>query len=239
MRADRKIVVISGASSGIGFAAAKQLSSMGHLVYAGARRSEDIARLSAMECTQGIRLDITRPEDIWSLVDEIGSSIGRIDVLINNAGVPGWGAIMDREMDYFKRIMDVNLFGHVQMVKAFYPLLRRSISSPVIINISSQAGNYAFPFWAPYHMSKWELEAFSECLRRELLGPGIRVVVIQPGAIQSAAFSSQRDAFSAYKANTQSAFHSRAIYMLQRAFEQPSERAKKPQVVLDLSLIHI
>lgn len=233
MRRDRKVVVISGASSGIGLAVVKQLSSMGHLVYAGARRTEDISKLSAFDSTQGIKLDITHPEDIDSLAGEIESTIGSIDVLINNAGVPGWGAIMDREIDYFKRIMEVNLFGHVQMVKAFYPLLQRSTSSPVIINISSQAGNYAFPFWAPYHMSKWALEAFSDCLRRELLGLGIRVVVIQPGAIQSSAFVGQRNAFAAYKAKRASAFHSRAIAMLQKAFERPSNRAREPEVVVD------
>ena len=70
MRGDRKVVVISGASSGIGLAAVKQLSSMGHLVYAGARRIEDVSKLSAMSCTQGIKLDITRPEDIFSLAEE-------------------------------------------------------------------------------------------------------------------------------------------------------------------------
>ena len=233
----RRIVVISGASSGIGFAATKQLSSMGNVVFAGARGDDDIAKLSSMDSVHGVRLDITHPEEIFALAEKIKSSTGYIDVLINNAGIPGWGAIMDREIEYFKEVMEVNLFGHVQMVKTLYPLIRRSPGSPVIINISSQAGNYAFPFWAPYHMSKCALEAFSDCLRRELQVLGIRVVVIQPGAIRSAAFEGQRDAFAAYKSKPNSEFHSRAIGLLQMAFERPSSKARDPQVVLD-ALLH-
>lgn len=153
-------------------------------------------------------------------------------MLINSAGVIGWGAIIDREIDYFRKVMEVNLFGHVQMVKAFYPLLRKSQSAPIIINISSQAGNYAFPFWAPYHMSKWALEAFSDCLRRELLPLGIRVAVVQPGAIESAAFEKQRGEFARYKSGPPSDFKSRAITFLQAAFERPSSKAKNTKAVV-------
>ena len=237
MQSERKIIVISGASSGIGLATVEQLSKMGNLVFAGARKESDIANLTSIENVQGVRLDITNPEEVTSLVQRIQSSIGHIDVLVNNAGVPGWGAIMDREMDYFRKVMDVNLFGHIQMVKAFYPLLKKSSSSPIIINVSSQAGNYAFPFWAPYHMSKWALEAFSDCLRRELLPIGIRVSVIQPGAIKSAAFETQRGDFARYKGKPASEFQSRAVALLQAAFERPSDKAKDPQIVTD-ALLH-
>jgi NAD(P)-dependent dehydrogenase (short-subunit alcohol dehydrogenase family) len=189
-----------------------------------------------MENVHGFRLDITCSDEIVSLARHIESSNGYVDVLINNAGVPGWGAIMDREIDYFKQVMEVNLFGHVQMVKAFYPLLKKSESSPIIINMSSQAGNYAFPFWAPYHMSKWALEAFSDCLRRELMPLGIRVAVIQPGAIKSEAFESQRDDFARYKEQPASEFQSRAVVLLQQAFERPPDRAKDPQIVVNAVL---
>ena len=140
---------------------------------------------------------------------------------------------MDREMAYFREIMEVNLFGHVQMVKTFYPLLRQSKSSPIIINISSQAGNFAFPFWSPYHMSKWALEAFSDSLRRELIPLGIRVAVIQPGAFKSAAFDSQQLNFEQYKAQPASEFQSRAIALLQMAFDSSVRRDKDPQLVVN------
>lgn len=236
MKTDKKVVVISGASSGIGFAAAKQLGGMDHTVFAGARKEDDIASLTALKNVCGVKLDITHPEDVSSLAQQVDRAIGHVDVLINNAGVPGWGAIMDRDMAYFKTVMEVNLFGHVQMVKTFYPLLKKSSSSPIIINMSSQAGNYTFPFWAPYHMSKWALEAFSDCLRRELKPCGIRVAVIQPGAIKSEAFVKQRRAFAQYKNGPASEFHSRAVHLLQMAFERPSDKEKEPQVVIDALL---
>ena len=237
MQTNRKTVVISGASTGIGFAMAKQLGEMGYLVFAGARKEDDIAHLTEIENVQGVKLDITNLQDITLLTRHIETHIGYIDVLVNNAGIPGWGAIMDRDVAYFKRVMDVNLFGHVQMVKSFYPLLEKSNSSPIIINISSQAGNYAFPFWAPYHMSKWALEAFSDCLRRELLPHGIRVAVIQPGAIKSEAFEKQRNDFLEYKSKSMSEFHFHATAFLQKAFERPPDKAKDPQVVVN-ALLH-
>jgi NAD(P)-dependent dehydrogenase (short-subunit alcohol dehydrogenase family) len=230
---DRKIAVISGASSGIGLAIAKQLAQKGTSIFAGARKDGDIANLTALENVQGVRLDITHPEEIESLARRVETTTGCIDVLINNAGVPGWGAVMDRELAYFRQIMEVNLFGHVQMVKTFFPLLRKSESSPIIINISSQAGNYALPFWSPYHMSKWALEAFSDCLRRELMPVGIRVAVIQPGAFKSAAFQSQQHHLGKYKAQPASEFQSRAIALLEMAFDTAVRQDKDPQLVVN------
>ncbi|MEW6030677.1 MAG: SDR family NAD(P)-dependent oxidoreductase [Chloroflexota bacterium] len=236
MKADKKVIVISGASSGIGFAIASRLGELGHMVFAGARQADDIHRLSSLKNVRGIRLDITVPDDILSLAGQIEASVGYVDVLVNNAGIPGWGAVMDRDLEYFHKIMDVNLFGHIQMVQTFYPLLRKSTSSPIIVNMSSVGGNYAFPFWSPYHMSKWALEAFSDSLRRELLPLGIRVAVIQPGAFASEAFRSQRREFEAYKAGKPSEFTSRAIRFLEAAFTGQSRKEKNPQIVVDTVL---
>lgn len=233
MTRSQRIIVISGASSGIGLYSTKHLSKLGNFIVAGARKSSDISMLSEIDNVQGVKLDVTEPVDIGAVVEYVETTYGYLDVLINNAGIPGWGAIMDREMDYFKKIMDVNLFGSLHMIKAFYPLLKKSNSLPIIINMSSQGGNYSFPFWAPYHMSKWALEALSDSLRRELLPMGIRVAVIQPGAIRSAAFTSQVDEFTAYSKQVKSEFQGRAISMLQTAFTNPNRKAKDPQVVAD------
>jgi len=236
MKHNEKVVVVSGASSGIGFAIASRLGELGHTVFAGARQAEDIRRLSSLKNVQGVRLDITVPADILSLASRIEASVGYVDVLVNNAGIPGWGAVMDRDLEYFRKIMDINLFGHLQMVQTFYPLLRKSTSSPIIINMSSQAGNYALPFWSPYHMSKWALEAFSDSLRRELLPFGIRVAVIQPGAFVSKAFQKQYGEFEAYKVGRPSEFSSRAIRFLEAAFSSYSRKDKDPQLVVDTVL---
>jgi NAD(P)-dependent dehydrogenase (short-subunit alcohol dehydrogenase family) len=233
MRAYEKVVVVSGASSGIGLAIATRLGELGNTVFAGARRAEDIERLSSIKNVHGVQLDITVPDDILSLASQIEGSVGYVDVLVNNAGIPGWGPVMDRPLEYFRKIMDVNLFGHIQMVQTFYPLLRKSTSSPIIINMSSQAGNYALPFWSPYHMSKWALEAFSDSLRRELLPFGIRVVVIQPGTFISKAFHKQFGEFEAYKVGRPSEFSSRAIRFLEVAFSSHSRKDKDPQLLVD------
>ncbi len=119
METDKKIVVVSGASSGIGLAIAARLGELGHSVFAGARQADDIHRLSSLRHVHGVQLDITVPDDILALARRIEASAGYVDVLINNAGIPGWGAIMDRPLGYFRRVMDVNLFGHIQMVQSF------------------------------------------------------------------------------------------------------------------------
>lgn len=233
----QKIIVISGASSGIGLYSTNHLSKLGNLVIAGARKTEDITKLSEIQNVQGVKLDITQPEDIDALVEFVKTRYSYLDVLINNAGIPGWGAIMDRDVKYFQRIMDVNFYGALRMIKALYPLLKKSNNHPIIINMSSQGGNYAFPFWAPYHSSKWALEALSDALRRELFPSGIRVAVIQPGAIHSAAFRSQQDEFAGYSKQVKSEFQVRAASMLQTAFVNPNRKAKDPQVVAD-ALVH-
>lgn len=236
METSKKVVVISGASSGIGLAIAARLGELGHTVFAGARQAEDIDRLCFLNNVHGVRLDITIPDEVLALARRVEASAGCVDVLVNNAGTPGWGAVMDRPLEYFRKIMEVNLFGHIQMVQTFYPLLKKSHSSPIIINMSSQGGNYAFPFWSPYHMSKWALQAFSDSLRRELLPVGIRVAVIQPGAVASDAFRNQRGEFAAYQAEKPSEFTARAVRFLGAVFSDTTRKEKVPQVVVDAVL---
>ncbi|MBE5960537.1 MAG: SDR family oxidoreductase [Lachnospiraceae bacterium] len=229
------IIVITGASSGIGFSIAKELASDGNKIYAGARKQTDLDKLSKITNITPIELDITHSEQIEAAVHRITQEEGHIDVLINNAGVIGWGAVMDRDMDYFRTVMDINFFGHVQMIKQFYPLLRKSVNHPIIINISSQAGNYAMPFWSAYHSSKWALEAFSHSLRRELKPYGIRLCIIQPGAIQSQAFTNDKKDFALYKARTDSDFVKYAAPMLDAAFNHPPvSKEKSPLKVVNV-----
>ena len=232
MERKQRVVVISGASSGIGYGLATELAADGNKVYAGARKAEDIKRLSKLSNITGIALDITCPEQIEEAVREIEKKEGGVDVLINNAGVTGWGAVMDRDMEYFRKVLEINFFGHVQTIKAFYPLLKKSVKQPIIINVSSQAGNYAMPFWSAYHSSKWAIEAFSHCLRRELKPHGIRVAIIQPGAIKSQAFVKDVEDFDQYKEREDSDFTEYAVPVLEAAFHRaPGTREKTPLLV--------
>ena len=234
MNSEKKVIVITGASTGIGYETAKELAADGNIVYAGARKPEDIERLSRINNIIGIPLDITKLDDINEAVSMITKKEGHIDVLINNAGVTGWGAIMDRDMSYFRNILEINYFGHVQMVKSFYPLLRKSTKNPIIINVSSQGGNYAMPFWSAYHSSKWAIEAFSHCLRRELKPYGIRVAIIQPGAIKSEAFVKDTKAYDDYKKTGNSDFVKYAVPVLEAAFHRaPITKEKSPLLVVN------
>lgn len=227
-----KIIIISGASSGIGYCIAEHLGKEGNIIFAGARKESDIEKLSSLKNVYGLQLDITNKDDIENLVTMIQNKYGHVDVLINNAGVTGWGAIIDRDMEYFRQVIEINLLGHIQMTKLIYPLLRKSTSSPIIINISSQAGNYAMPFWSAYHTSKWGLEAFSHCLRREILPLGIRVAIIQPGAIESNAFSKSTNEYEQYKKESSLEFRSRAILFLDAAFNRSVIKKKNKSALL-------
>lgn len=233
MKKNGLVVVITGASTGIGYSIAKELADDGNTIYAGARKKEDIENLSQISNITGIRLDITCPEQICDAVKIVEENEGYVDVLINNAGVTGWGAVMDRDMNYFRNVMEINYFGHVQTIKMFYPLLKKSVKNPIIISISSQAGNYAFPFWSAYHSSKWAIEAFSHCLRREVQAYGIRVAIIQPGAIKSQAFIKDEKDFEQYKQNETSDYVKYAIPMLGAAFHRsPASKEKSPLLVV-------
>ena len=226
-----QIILITGASTGIGLFLAEYFAEKGNLVYAGARKDSDIAVLSKNQNVIGIKLDVTNEEEITSAKEMILQESDHIDVLINNAGIVGWGAVIDRDVEYYKSVFEVNLFGTIQMVKTFYPLLNASPNKPIIINVSSQGGSYTFPFWTPYSMTKYALESFSEGLRRELHSRGIRVSVIKPGAITSKAFEKQNNAYEAYQENYDSVFSDNAAKFFRMALERPVKKEKSPILV--------
>jgi NAD(P)-dependent dehydrogenase (short-subunit alcohol dehydrogenase family) len=233
MRSNNKpqTILITGASTGIGLYLASYLAENGNLVYAGARKDGDIAELSKIQNVIGIKLDVTNEEEVSSAKEMILQKSDHIDVLVNNAGIVGWGAVIDRDLEYYKSVFEVNLFGSIQMVKTFYPLLKASPNKPIIINVSSQGGSYTFPFWTPYSMTKYALESFSEGLRRELHSQGIRVSVIKPGAITSKAFEKQTNSFEAYKENYDSVFSNSAAKFFRMALERPAKKEKSPILV--------
>lgn len=232
---NQNIVLISGGSSGIGRIIVEYLAQQGHKVYAGARDYEKILSLNSIPNVQGVQLDITNQEDIDSAITSIEKNHGFIDVLINNAGIPGWGAIIDRELDYFKRVMNVNVWGMIRLTKACYHLLRKSRKFPIIFNISSQGANYAFPFWAPYHISKYSVRALSDSLRREFLPHNIRVCELQLGPFKSEAFSKQVDSFEEYKLKyVNSEFTPRVSKFFDKIIYNPRRKEKHPIIIAKL-----
>ena len=178
-----KVILITGASSGIGKDAALKLIQDGNIVYGAARR---VDKMSDIVDAGGhaIELDITNSEQIKSAVSRIIEEQGKIDVLFNNAGYAVYGAVETVSIDDAKRQFDVNIFGLAEITKEVLPHMRKQRSG-TIINTSSMGGQIYTPFGAWYHATKHALEGWSDCLRIELKQFNINVVVIEPGGIHS------------------------------------------------------
>ncbi|GAB4377189.1 MAG: oxidoreductase [Salibacteraceae bacterium] len=184
MNADgSKVVLVTGASSGIGKSAAKLMLEKGHTVYGAARRIELMRDLEQLGM-RAIKMDITNPSDVESAVNQIMDESKRIDALVNNAGYAVYGAVEDTPIDDAKKQFEVNLFGLAQLTKTVIPHMRKAHRGR-IINISSMAGKMYTPMGAWYHASKHALEGWSDCLRIELKPFGIDVVIIEPGVIKT------------------------------------------------------
>jgi NADP-dependent 3-hydroxy acid dehydrogenase YdfG len=184
-----KTIVITGASSGMGAAAARHLAGKGAAVILGARRSDRIDSLAAEITAEGgkaiaVETDVTRRDDLKRLVDAAVETYGRIDVLINNAGVMPLSPLERVKVDEWDQMIDVNLKGVLYGVAAALPhMIARK--SGHIINVSSVAGHKLFGGSAVYSATKFAVRAFSEGLRQEMAPHNIRTTIISPGAVKT------------------------------------------------------
>ena len=178
-----KVALITGASSGIGYATALELKKLGFTVYGAARRVEKMAGLLERGI-KTIALDVTDEASMKACVDSILKQEGQIDVLVNNAGYGSYGAIEDVPMEEARRQVEVNLFGLARMSQLVLPHMRdRGYGK--IVNISSMGGKIWTPFGGWYHATKFAVEGLSDCLRMEVKSFGIDVIVIEPGGVAS------------------------------------------------------
>ncbi|HEY2580380.1 MAG TPA: oxidoreductase [Mucilaginibacter sp.] len=179
----KKVILVTGASAGMGKEFAKHLLQDGHIVYGAARRldkMEDIKKLGI----KVLEMDVTNDAAMVKGIDTIIKQEGRIDVLINNAGFGSYGAIEDVSIDEAKYQLDVNVFGAARLAQLVIPHMRDQHFGK-IINISSIGGKITTPFGGWYHASKFALEALSDSMRNEVEQFGIDVVVIEPGGVKS------------------------------------------------------
>lgn len=174
------VVIVTGASTGIGFESAKLLGANGFTVYAGARRVDRMKPLKA----QGIRvlpLDVTDEGSMQGLVATALREQGRIDVLVNNAGFGSFGALEEMELAEGRRQFDVNVFGLARMTQLVLPSMRAA-GRGRIINVSSIGGKFYEPLGTWYHATKFAVEGLSDSLRLELKPHGIGVAIIEPAS---------------------------------------------------------
>jgi len=180
-------VVITGASTGIGYACALHLDRIGFRVFAGVRRDEDAERLrsAASERLTPVTLDVTDAESIRAAAGQVESDLGTEPLvgLVNNAGIAVSGPVEFLPIAEIRKQLEVNFIGQVAVTQAFLARLRRDRGR--IVNIGSVGGEVALPFLSPYAASKHAMEGFTDSLRREVEPLGVHVAVIRPGAIQS------------------------------------------------------
>ncbi|WP_323911669.1 oxidoreductase [Aeromonas caviae] len=177
------VVLVTGASSGIGAATAMKLKALGFTVYAAARRIERMQSLT----DAGIRviaMDVTQDASMQAGVERIIAEAGQIDVLVNNAGYGSYGSVEDVSLEEGRAQFNVNVFGAVRLIQLVLPHMRAR-QTGTIVNITSMGGKIHTPLGAWYHGTKFALEAISDCLRMEVEPFGIKVVVVEPGGIKT------------------------------------------------------
>lgn len=184
-----KVIIITGASSGMGEAAARHLAKKGAKVVLAARRSSRIDALAKEINEQGgtamsIATDVTREDDVKKLVDTTVSQWGRIDVLINNAGVMPLSPLDQIKVSEWNQMIDVNLRGVLHGIAAALPYMKAQKSGH-IINTASIAGHLVFPASAVYSATKYAVRALTEGLRKETCAYNVRATIISPGSVST------------------------------------------------------
>src|ERR1700674_1077316 len=195
------VTVVTGANSGIGRAIAIYLAGQGHTVYGTVRAFDKATKLNAMAAEAGVEvnlveLDVADDDSVREGFARVFDRAGRVDVLVNNAGVGGNGTVEETPIDAYAEVMNVDLYGQLRCLKAVLPSMRERRSGTVV-NITSIVSRIAALAQAPYVASKWALEGVSEQLAQEVARFGIRVAIIEPGLTKSAIFAKNTDSTEA------------------------------------------
>ena len=189
---EKKIILITGTNSGFGWLAANSCAAFGHKVYATMRNTKDknadkAALLSQNANIEVLDVELTNAKSVTDAITSIINKEGRIDVLVNNAGVYATGIAETFTDDDLDKVMAVNVKGNWRTIKSVLPQMRKQ-NEGLIINISSVAGRFSTPFMSMYNSSKFALEGLTEALHYEVRPLGVDVVMIQPGAFPTEIF---------------------------------------------------
>jgi NAD(P)-dependent dehydrogenase (short-subunit alcohol dehydrogenase family) len=187
----QRAVLVTGASTGIGRKITEVFAEKGYFVYAGARKQADLDALDAIENVQAIRLDVTSQEEIDAAVQAVQDGERGLYGLINNAGIFIGGPLADVDLEEFKWLMDVNVYGVYRMTQAFAPMIIKEKGR--ISTVGSISGTLSGRFSGQYSMSKHAIEAYTDSLAAEMEPLGVHVSVIEPGNYDSAIGDTARE----------------------------------------------
>ncbi len=191
-------VIVTGTSTGLGLATAVSMARAGHDVYATMRnldKAGDIRSIAEKEDLpiQLLQLDVDDDDSVTNAINQVLQEKGKVDVLVNNAGLGTLGSVEDLPLSEFRQCLETNFFGPIRCIKAVVPSMREA-QSGLIVNVSSVAGKICVTPQAPYSASKFALEALSEALAGELKPFNIRVAIVEPGIIQTPIFGKIKEA---------------------------------------------
>jgi NAD(P)-dependent dehydrogenase (short-subunit alcohol dehydrogenase family) len=182
-----RVVLVTGASSGLGAATAAHLAGLGHRVYAGSRRGTVLRGCAAVPLT----VDVDDEASVGAAIDTVAAQQGRIDVVVNCAGFGIAGAVEDTPIALAQAQFNTNVFGVMRVCRKVLPLMRRQ-GSGLIVNVTSIAGEISLPFQGLYSASKFAVEGLSEALHAEVRPFGIGVVLVQPGDFRTGFTAARR-----------------------------------------------
>lgn len=217
----RKVVLITGVSSGIGAATALALAGAGYRVFGGARSPAKLAPIPGVEI---VALDVRDEAQVRAAVAQIEEAAGSIDIVINNAGVSLVGPVEATSVAEARALFDTNVFGVLNVVQAVLPGMRQR-QAGLIVNISSVLGFLPAPFMGLYASSKHALEGLSETLDHEVRDFGIRVMLVEPS------FTNTKLDTNAARTSTQIAAYAEALDRSTRAVQDQVESAPSPESV--------
>jgi len=231
----KAVAVVTGSSTGIGLATSLALAKEGFSTYATMRnldRSADITSKAAKEDLPltVLQMNVDNDKSVNDTIEKIMNDKGRIDVVVNNAGYALVGAFEETSMRDGRAQMETNFFGTVRVIKAVLPIMRKQHRG-TIVNVTSMGGRIAIPFDSFYHASKFALEGLSESLQYEIEPFGVKVVLIEPGAVKSDFWKNLK-----LTDNIEDSPYRQVIQKLTESFEKMTQNAILPEQVARIIL---